>query len=121
MVLRDGDYLQDIVSYIEKNQNIRYKGDELRFMLIRRGYSRSAIEKAFRVVEQKRQETKPIQNIQPPKVVVIDSSKDEQEKPKGSRFFSKIKSFLTVKSRPKKHKLEGDETIQIDAQGNLVR
>lgn len=119
MTLRDGDYLQDIVSYIEKNLNVGYNIDELRFMLIRRGYSRSAIEKGFRIVEQKRLEIKKTPNISPPKVVLIDSSEDE-EKPKSPGFFSKIRSILTVKSKPRME-YKSDETVQIDTNGNLVR
>ncbi len=124
MTLRDGDYMQDIVKYIEKNINIGYNKDELRFMLIRRGYSRSAIEKSFRTIEQRIQSQKTTPQQKPtPKVVLIDG-KDEPQKEKSLGFFSQIKKWFKSstpsKPSPKKINHEQDETVRIDENGNLI-
>ena len=113
--------MHEIVSYIERNYNVGYKQDELRFMLIKRGYSRSAIERAFRIVEQKKVGEEPPKLRIPPKIVVVESEKEEPTKPKGPGFFSKIKQFLTIKPKTPKLKLEENETVKVDEHGNLVQ
>jgi len=119
MTLRDGDYLHDIVRYIELNLQKRYTTDQLRMMLMHRGYSRSAIEKGFKIVEQK-QQMPIVEEPKKPKVVIIDGKDEpkEEEKPKGPGFFSKIFGFFNKPSKPSFSK---DETVQVDLNGNLVR
>jgi len=120
MVLRIGDYMGDIVGYIESNLDNGYNEDQLRFILVRRGYSRSAIEKGFRRVRQNRLKMEPPKPQQVPKVRVIEDIKKEETKPKGPGFFSRIAKFF--ESSPKKNiKFEKDETLQVDDSGNLMR
>ncbi|MFC1686048.1 hypothetical protein ACFLZZ_03440 [Nanoarchaeota archaeon] len=120
MVLRDGDYMTEIVDFIDSLLGNGYTADQLRFMLIRRGYSKSAIERGFKVSEQKKTRTNEAKLRITPKVVVVESEKEE-EKSKSPGFFHKIKKLLTVKPRTHKPQYSEDGTVSIDENGNLVR
>ena len=119
MVLREGDYLKDIVDYINNNLDSGYKVDELRFMLMKKGYSRSAIEKGFKIAQQERTAAKPL--VKPaPKVVVVES-KEEPVVEKKPGLLSKItKLFSKDEKSGRKLSYESDENIQVDASGILI-
>lgn len=52
VVLRDGDYMKNIIAYIEKNMSRGYNIDQMRFTLLQHGYSRAAIDRGIRVYQQ---------------------------------------------------------------------
>ena len=52
VVLRDGDYMKNIIAYIEKNMSRGYNLDQMRFTLLQHGYSRAAIDRGIRVYMQ---------------------------------------------------------------------
>lgn len=52
VVLRDGDYMKTIISYIERNMGRGYNLDQIRFTLMQHGYSRAAIDRGIRVFQQ---------------------------------------------------------------------
>ncbi len=134
MTRRDGDYMKEIVEYIESNLKSGYREDQLRFLLINQGYSRSAVDKAFRIVEQNRPAEPVRSNAEPPKVEFV-----EEELPqKKEGFFSKLFGGL-FSSKKKPESLNSNsssssnqetlpqnndsagEFVQIDSEGNLVK
>jgi len=52
VVLRDGDYMKQVVSYIERNMGRGYNVDQIRFTLLQHGYSRAAIERGMKIYNQ---------------------------------------------------------------------
>ena len=52
VVLRDGDYMKNIIAYIEKNMGRGYNIDQMRFTLMQHGYSRAAIDRGIRIYTQ---------------------------------------------------------------------
>jgi len=124
MVLREGDYMYEIVLYIETNSALGYKEDEMRKILVKKGYSRSAIEKGFRIAEQNKPKSE--EKKAPAKVVLVDSSKEEPKEEQKSGFFSKLFSiFKTATKEPTVEKVEQeyqpDETVKVDEKGNLIQ
>ena len=117
MALREGDYLKEIVDYIKDNLDSGYKTDELRFMLMKKGYSRSAIEKGFRIVQQQMASPKPVKAI--PNVVIMGSKEEGPVREKKPGFFSKIAKFFKKDSSESKY--GKDETVQVDKSGTLVK
>lgn len=90
MVARKEDYIPQLVEYLRKNLQKGYKIDQLRWALVKQGYSRVAIEKAIEIIEkefpkvkkeQKKEEISP-PSVEPPKI-----EKEEPEKKKKG-FFS---------------------------------
>ena len=122
MALRRGDYMQDLVSYIENNLKRGYREDQLRFLLMNQGYSRAAIEKAFRVMEQNR----PAVVEQPapkevPRVEFIESALPSKRPGFFSRLFSGLFSSKPApRQAPIREKLASDGQISIDSSGNLM-
>lgn len=122
MTLRDGGYMKDIVSLIEARLGKGFTADQLRYMLTRQGYTYSAIKKGFLIAEQKRANMQQEKPKEIPKVIVIDSSMEEEQPKKGHGFFSKIKNFFTSSPPPSKEVKPTEEGfVKIDPQGNLVR
>jgi len=131
MPLRSGDYINDLVRYIEGNLGSGYREDQLRFLLINQGYSRSAVEKAFRIVKQKGPVVaQQVKKIEAPKVEAVH---DELPQPKKG-FFAKL--FRMFSSKKKKQVAPATEQstynvptsagsnmpdkVKIDSQGNLI-
>lgn len=87
-VLRDGDYIKQIVSYIERNSSRGYSIDQMRFTLLQQGYSRAAIEKAMRIYEQSR--PRPVE-VKKEEIPAVEPVVSVQQK-KG--FFSRMFGFF---------------------------
>lgn len=131
MVLRRGDYINDLVNYVENNLRSGYREDQLRFLLINQGYSRSAVEKAFRIVKQKGSQIVPqVQVKEAPKVEAVH---DEMPAPKRS-FFSKLLGIFSSKKKstaqvsrpqdqfdvPASAGSDMPDKVKVDSEGNLV-
>ena len=88
--LRDGDYMKNILAYIEKNTARGYSIDQIRFTLMQHGYSRAAIERGLRMFERTRPAVpaKPIIQESP----VVEAVAEPVAEEKG--FFSKMFGFF---------------------------
>jgi hypothetical protein len=131
MPLRSGDYINDLVRYIESNLGSGYREDQLRFLLINQGYSRSAVEKAFRIVKQKGPVVVPqVKKAEAPKVEAVH---DDLPQPKKG-FFAKLFSMFSSKKKeqvpapeqsaydvPKSAGSNMPDKVKIDSQGNLIK
>lgn len=114
MAPRIGDYMHYLIDYVDKNLKSGKSVDAIRYMLSREGYSRSAVEKALKVVqERRRQEIKPAPEPEPPKMEVVL----EEEIPKPS-LFSRIKGFFSRKK--KEQEMPAEDQVNVDSEGNLV-
>ena len=111
MAVREGDYLKEIIDYIQSNLSKRYSPDQIRILLIKQGYSRSVIGKAFRMVEQMPKPEPKNEVIKMPTVEVIQ----EEPVPEKKGFFSKLKSFFSKK------KSSSEGNVKVDSQGNVVK
>ena len=90
VVLRDGDYMKNVIAYIERNMGRGYNLDQIRFTLMQHGYSRAAIDRGIRIYNQNhppKAEPVPVEAVveQPPAPVV--------EQKKG--FFSRVFGFFS--------------------------
>lgn len=130
MALRSGDYMNDLVRYIENNLKGGYREDQLRFLLINQGYSRSAVNRAFRVAAQKRPVEAPSRPAEPARVEFVN---DDVEPVKKQGFFSKLFGGL-FSSKKKQQQAPsysdqsmpaatsaGADFVEIDSDGNLVK
>ena len=115
MAIREGDYMEEIVSYIENNIKKGYRKDQLRFLLINQGYSRSAIDRALKMVDQRAPQEPENRPEQPRKIEFLN----DIETPKKESLFSKLKDFFTGKSKKMEAASKSDK-VAVDSQGNLV-
>ena len=112
MVVREGDYLKEIIDYIQSNLSKGYHPDQIRILLIKQGYSRSAIGKAFRMVEQMpKLAPQPIVVEQPKTEIVM-----EEPAPEKKGFFAKLKGFFS-----KAEKSSSEDKVNVDSQGNVMK
>jgi len=75
---REGEYMAYMVKFIEKN-NSKYTDNQIRFSLQKQGYTRSAVDRAFRIYAEK----KPKQEVKPksePKTEIIPIIEPEKKK-----------------------------------------
>jgi hypothetical protein len=86
--LRDGDYMQHLTTYIEKNLSKGYNVDQLKIVLISQGYSRAAVERAMKMVAARLPKPIPVLVKEAPKIEY-----HEPEKKPGffARLFGKKK------------------------------
>ncbi len=130
MALRSGDYIDDLVRYIENNLDSGYREDQLRFLLINQGYSRSAVEKAFRIVKQKGPKIAPQAHVEEaPKVEAVPYEEPSQKKGFFSRLFSIFSSKKSKKQAPESAESSQSssssgsglpEKVRVDSNGNLI-
>jgi len=104
-VLRDGDYMKTLIEYVKRNLSKGYSHDQIRLVLLQQGYSRAAIDRAIRLVQESMPKQAPVLVKERPKIEVVSH---ELEKKPG--FFEKLFG--------KKKKKE--EQTKIDNQGNIT-
>jgi hypothetical protein len=91
VVLRDGDYMKSVISYIERNMARGYNMDQIKFTLMQHGYSRAAIDRGIRIYQQNHPvKAEPVVMEAPPAPEPVAEPVVEK---KG--FFSKISSFFS--------------------------
>ena len=92
--LRDGDYMKRLIAYIEKNLSKGYKIDQLKILLIQQGYSRAAVERAIKLVQER---------MPKPHLVIKEKPKIEmtQEPEKKPGFFARLFGFGKKKTEEK--------------------
>jgi len=84
VILRDKDYMTYIVRYIDRNTSKGYNKDQLRLMLLNQGYSRAAVERAFRLYDEQKPKVKPVVKEEPKVTVPVE------EAPKKRGFFARL-------------------------------
>lgn len=105
--LRDGDYMNHLVSYIEKNLSKGYNVDQLKIVLVSQGYSRAAVERAMKLVASR---------LPKPMPVVIKERPQVEFQP----VTEKKPGFFARLFGKKKKSVSDDEVANIDmATGNL--
>ena len=132
MALRSGDYIDDLIRYIENNLESGYREDQLRFLLINQGYSRSAIEKAFKMVKQKGPKmtfSAPVSEA--PKTELVHDEMPQKKKGFFSRLFSIFSSKKSAQQNnaaapdpydvPKSAGSNLPDKIKVDSKGNLLK
>ena len=89
-MIRETDYIKQLVEYFKKNLSKGYTADSLKWALINQGYPRSSIIKAIEIANKEIAASAP-KLIEKPiiKYEVVDSGKTE-----GKSFWQKIKSFF---------------------------
>ena len=126
MARRDGDYMQDIIRYVESNLKSGYREDQLRFLLLNQGYSRSAVDKAFRAVALRMHNEPAHAPAEPARVEFVDNNVSPVKK---QGFFSRLFGGLfssKKKSEPKSqssYSASSSDTdfLEVDTKGNLVK
>ncbi len=80
-------YIEDILAYLNKNVAKGYQPEGLRIVLIRQGYSKTSIDKAFEMFNeiQRLKQSKPAEPIKEPVVEPIMEEKG---------FFGKLKEKI---------------------------
>lgn len=128
MERRDGDYMNELIRYVENNLKSGYREDQLRFLLINQGYSRSAVEKALRIAAQNRPPVEAPKAAEPAKVEYVAEPMPEKKPGLFSRLFggffsSKKKSQPQDEpSMPQAQDSGADgDFVQIDSEGNIVK
>lgn len=95
--LRDGDYMKQVIAYIEKNMGRGYNIDQIRFTLMQHGYSRAAIERGIRVYNQTHP-PKPEVKMEAPPMIVEEPKVEPVAEKRG--FFSKVFGFFAKEDKP---------------------
>ena len=85
VILRDKDYMTYIVRYIDRNTSKGYNKDQLRLMLLNQGYSRAAVERAFRLYDEQHPKVQHVVVKETPKVEI-----PVEEAPKKRGFFARL-------------------------------
>ena len=91
VVLRDGDYMKQVISYIERNMARGYNIDQMRFTLMQHGYSRAAIDRGIRIYEQNHPVKAEMPKIEEPAAAPAVEPVVEEKK----SFFSKMFGFFS--------------------------
>ncbi|MBU2522707.1 MAG: hypothetical protein KKE23_00250 [Nanoarchaeota archaeon] len=89
VVLRDIDYMKNIIAYIEKNMSRGYTLDQMRFTLMQHGYSRAAIDRGIRTYEHNHPVIKLMPKVEEPAAAPVEPVEEK----KG--FFSKMFGFFS--------------------------
>jgi hypothetical protein len=77
--LREGDRVKPIVAYLEKNLAKGYKPQDLKWALVKQGYSRIEVDKALKHVEEIRALRKPASVPMPePKVEIMPEPEEKK-------------------------------------------
>ena len=87
VVLRDGDYMKNIIAYIEKNMARGYNIDQMRFTLLQHGYSRAAIDRGIRIYTQNHPVAAEMPKIEEPATARAVEPVVEEKKGLFSRMF----------------------------------
>jgi len=75
---REGEYMAYLVKFIEKNSS-KYTDNQIRFSLQKQGYTKSAVDRAFRIyTENKPKEVKPVKAE--PKTEILPLVESEKKK-----------------------------------------
>ena len=88
--LRDGDYMDYLMKYIERNVSKGYNTDQIRLLLMNQGYSRAAVERAFRMYSQKHPKQEETAKEEP-QVEVVEAPQKEEKK----GFFSWLSGIFS--------------------------
>ena len=83
VILRDKDYMNYIVRYIDRNLSKGYNKDQLKIMLVNQGYSRAAVEKAVKMVQERMPKPQPVAKEKPK----IEYTEVQEKKP---GFFARL-------------------------------
>ena len=89
--LRDGDYMKQVIAYIERNAARGYSMDQIRFTLMQHGYSRAAIERGMRIYNQNKPAVVEQVKVEEPVVQPVAEAVVEEKK----GFFSKVVGFFS--------------------------
>jgi hypothetical protein len=92
-MIRDTDYIGQIVNYLKSNLKKGYTKESLRWALVNQNHSRIEIERAFKEAEKQLASEAPILKTKPViKYEIVENTtnvdQDEPKKPFWKRFFS---------------------------------
>lgn len=91
-MMRESDYIQQIVNYIKKNLAKGYTIDSLRWALINQDYSRTIVEKAIEIANQQLAEQAPKLNEKP--LIKVEVYPDPNDFKILKPFKDKLKEFF---------------------------